>query len=53
MARIIWHVLNDRTPYQDLGADFYTQRQDPEHEKNHLIAKLQALGYQITAQPAA
>lgn len=52
MARIIWHVLHDHAPYTDLGADFYTSRHDPEHDKNRLIAKLQALGYTVTTQPA-
>lgn len=52
LARIIWHVLHDHTPYLDLGADFYTRRDDPEREKNRLITKLSALGYTVTAEPA-
>lgn len=39
-------------PLPDLGADFYTRRQDPERAKNRLIAQLEALGYQVTAEPA-
>ena len=26
---IVWHVLHDEVAYTDLGADFYTERNDP------------------------
>ena len=42
-----------RPPYEDLGADYFTTRIDPEKEKNRLIAKLQAQGYTVTLEPAA
>ncbi len=51
LARIIWHILHDQAPYTDLGADFYTRRQDPEREKTRLISKLTALGYHVTVKP--
>src|SRR4030081_1750954 len=38
---IIWQVLTTHTPYTDLGADFYTRRDDPERQTRRLIAKLQ------------
>jgi hypothetical protein len=41
------------TPYTDLGADFYTRRDDPERQTRRLIAKLQALGHKVTLEPAA
>jgi transposase len=50
---IIWHVLHDAVPYTDLGADFYTRRDDPDREKNRLIAKLATLGYNVTVKPTA
>lgn len=53
IAVIIWHVLHDAVPYTDLGADFYTRHDDPEREKARLIAKLTALGYEVTVQTAA
>jgi transposase len=53
LAVVIWHVLHDQVPYADLGADFYTRRDDPEREKARLIAKLTALGYEVTVQTAA
>jgi predicted RNA polymerase sigma factor len=37
----------------DLGADFYTRRDDPERQTRRLIAKLQALGHKVTLEPAA
>ena len=50
---IIWHILATGTPYDDLGADFFTRRLDPERETPRLIAKLEALGHQVILQPAA
>ena len=50
---IIWHVLATGEPYDELGADYFTRRQDPERETRRLIARLQALGHQVTLQPAA
>ena len=53
MIIIIWHILATATPYQELGADYFTTRLDPERETRRLIAKLEALGHQVTLQPAA
>jgi transposase len=50
---IIWHVLATGTPYDELGADYFTRRIDPERETRRLIAKLEALGHQVSLQPAA
>jgi len=50
---IIWHVLATSQPYADLGPDFYTRRADPEKETRRLIARLEALGHQVTIAPAA
>ena len=50
---IIWHILATAQPCQDLGADYFTTRLDPEREARRLIAKLEALGHQVTLQPAA
>ena len=52
MLVIIWHVLATATPYDELGADFFT-RLDPGRETRRLIAKLEALGHQVSLQPAA
>jgi transposase len=53
MIVIIWHVLATGKPYDELGADYFTQRLDPERETRRLVAKLQALGHTVTLQPAA
>ena len=50
---IIWHILATSRPYDELGADFFTRRLDPERETRRLIAKLEALGHQVSLQPAA
>jgi transposase len=50
---VIWHVLATGKPYHDLGADYFTTRLDPERETRRLIAKLEALGHQVTLQQAA
>ena len=50
---IIWHILATAKPYHDLGADYFTTRLDPERETRRLIAKLEALGHQVTLQQAA
>ena len=53
MIVIVWHVLTTGRPYQDLGADYFTSRVDPEIETRRLVAKLQAQGYTVTLEPAA
>lgn len=51
---ILWHLAADPTAhYHDLGADYHQRRRDPEHEAQHLVAKLAKLGYTATLQPAA
>lgn len=51
---IIWHVLATGKPYDELGADYFARRQDPDRETRRLIAKLEALGHRVTLdQPAA
>ena len=50
---IIWHVLASGRPYHELGADFFARRLDPERETRRLVGKLEALGHQVSLQPAA
>jgi len=49
---IIWHILATRKAYHELGPDYFT-RLDPERVTSRLIARLRALGHQVTLQPAA
>lgn len=53
MLVIIWHVLATGKPYDELGEDYFTRRQDPERETRRLIAKLEALGHSVTLEAAA
>jgi transposase len=50
---IIWHILATGKPYEELGADYFTRRLDPEREARRLIARLEALGHRVTLQDAA
>ncbi|WP_344620924.1 transposase, partial [Dactylosporangium salmoneum] len=50
---ITWHVLTNNTAYVDLGADYYTRRDNPETRKNRLVHQLQDLGYTVELTPTA
>jgi len=50
---IIWHILATGKPYEELGADYFTRRLDPERETRRLIARLQALGHRVTLDDTA
>jgi transposase len=47
---IIYHVLRDQKPYQDLGADYF-DRLDTHRLANQSVKRLEALGFQVTLQP--
>lgn len=49
---IVYHVLSRRTPYQELGGNYF-QRQNADAHKNRLIRKLEALGLRVTVEKAA
>ena len=53
MIVIVWHVLADATAYRDLGADYFTRRDNPEARKRRLLHELEALGHKVTIKPAA
>lgn len=51
---ILWHLMaNPDMRYNDLGADYYQRRQEPEQQARRLVAKLAKLGYTATLTPAA
>lgn len=51
---IVWHLLNDPDArYVDLGSDYYTNRLDPDRKTRDLVRQLQALGHQVSLEPAA
>ena len=51
---ITWHLLNNpNTEFIDLGPDFYDHRGDTQRAIRSHVRQLQALGYQVTLEPAA
>ena len=53
MLIIAWHILTTGEPYQDLGADWFDKLRDPKRETDHLVKRLQALGYTVQLNHAA
>ena len=49
---IIYHLLRDRTPYQDLGGNYFDEH-DRQMVQKHLVRRLERLGYQVELQPRA
>ena len=49
---IIFHVLQDQKPYEELGGNFFDQRERQAVEKR-LVQRLEKLGYDVSLQPAA
>ena len=49
---IVWYLLTEDCGYQDLGGDYFVRR-DTDRARQRAVAQLQALGYQVTLQPAA
>ena len=49
---IAWHLLSEGCTYEDLGGDFFVKR-DTDRARQRAIAQLEALGYQVTLDPAA
>lgn len=46
-----WHMLSTNTSYQDLGADYFIRRDNPNRRRQRLIAQLERLGYHVTVEP--
>jgi transposase len=46
---IIYHMLRDKQPYRDLGADFFEAR-DKERVVKGALRRLESLGYAVTLQ---
>jgi transposase len=47
---IIYHVLERKVEYQDLGPDYF-DRLEPERTQRYLVRRLQALGFDVTVSP--
>src|SRR4029078_6385518 len=47
---IIYHVIQHRCDYQDLGGDYFL-RLEPERLKRYLVKRLEKLGYDVEIHP--
>jgi transposase len=50
---ICWHLLNDGTVYQELGADYLAGKDHPDRRRRHLVSQLEKLGYDVELAPVA
>jgi transposase len=50
---IIWWMLHQHVPYNELGADYLARRVDPQRRQRQLVHQLEQLGLKVTVQPAA
>lgn len=48
----IWNMATTGAEYDDPGADYFTPR-DPDRTRQHALAQLQRLGYQVTLTTTA
>lgn len=48
-----YHIVRDRVPYRELGADWLARRYSPEHRTRRLVKQLEALGHKVTLEAAA
>ena len=53
LTDVIWHLLSTGQVFEDLGADYYQGRSDPERETRRLVRKLESLGHSVTLAPTA
>jgi transposase len=44
---VIWHILTTGEVFTDLGEDYFTSRQDKEHQARRLIGQLDKLGFTV------
>jgi transposase len=47
-----YHILRDGVPYEELGGDYFLQRDRPERLTRHLVRQLERLGQRVTLEPA-
>ena len=53
LIELVWHLLSTGEVYNDLGEDYFTNRQDPERRARRLVAQLEELGFKVTLEAAA
>jgi len=48
-----YHILEQKVPYQELGADYFDRRRSSEQRTRRLVRQLEQLGHTVTLQPLA
>jgi transposase len=48
---LVWHLLTTGAQFEDLGADYFQRRLDPEREARRLVRQLERLGHTVTLAP--
>ena len=48
-----YYILRDHQPYEDLGGDYFLNRERPERLTRHLVRQLERLGQRVTLEPVA
>jgi transposase len=48
-----YHIVRDRVPFRELGADWLARRHSVEHRTRRLVRQLEALGHSVTLEAAA
>ncbi len=48
---IVYHVLREKKPYQELGADYF-DRLDTQRIQRYYVQRLEQLGYAVELSPA-
>ncbi len=48
----VWHILSKREPFNELGHEYYSKRNNPTTEAARLLKRLASLGMTVTIQPA-
>jgi transposase len=47
---MVYHILKNKTPYQDLGMDYF-ERLNQTHIQRHLVNRLERLGFKVSLAP--
>jgi transposase len=50
---VIWWVLHEHIPYNEMGPDYLARFDDPARRQRHLVHQLEQLGLTVTITPAA
>jgi transposase len=52
---IAYHILQRQEPYNELGGDYFIERQNKDAYQRRLVKQLERMGYDVTldAKPAA